>query len=412
MRRVVITGASILSSLADNVPDLWSNILQGKHGISNITRFDTSNINTRLACEIKDFDSEKYGISSREAKRMDRYTQYAMASANMAMEDVGCDFSDLDPFRCGVVLGTGIGGIESTLNEQLKCLEKTAKWVSPTFIPMMIPNIAAGMVAMRFNFKGTNFSLSSACATSAHCIGEAFRHIKHDYEDVMIAGGSENSINEIAVAGFDNMKALTRETNPDRASIPFDKERSGFIMAEGACVLVLEELEHAKKRGAHIYAEIVGYGSTDDAYHITSPALDGNGCARGMQDAMREAGIKPEDVDYINAHGTSTPINDKVETIAIKNALGDAANKVAISSSKSMIGHMLGAAGSAETLICALALENGMIPPTANFKAPDPECDLDYVTDGPRKQDINYALSNSLGFGGHNATICIKKYVD
>ena len=412
MKRVVITGASIISSLADNIPDLWENISNGKHGISDITRFDTSNINTRVACEIKDFDAEKYGITIRETKRMDLCTQYGVAAANMAMEDSNTDFSDIDPFRCGVIVGTGIGGVETTLNEQLKCIEKTAKRVSPMFIPTMIPNMPSGMIAMKLGFKGSNFSLASACATSTHCIGEAFRHIKHGYEDVMVAGGAENPIIELAVAGFDNMKALTRSTDPDRASIPFDMERSGFVIAEGASVLILEELEHAKKRGAHIYAEIVGYGATDDAYHITSPAVDGSGSARAMQNAIDEAGITPKDVDYINAHGTSTLINDKVESLAIKLAFGeDLARKVAISSSKSMIGHMMGAAGSAEALICAIALENGMIPPTAGFKIADPDCDLDYVTNGARKQDINYAISNSLGFGGHNATLCFKKYV-
>ena len=412
MKRVVVTGVGIISSLGDNIPQFWENIKNGKHGISKLERFDTTDYGTKVAGEIKDFAPTKYGIDFREAKRMDLFTQYALACAKMAIEDAGTDFKDVDPFRVGVMVSTGIGGMDTVINEEHKKQARGVRRVSPYFIPMMIPNIAPGTIAIEYGFKGTNFSLSSACATSAHSIGEAYRHIKHGYEDVMITGGSESSILELAVAGFENMKALTAEVDPNKASVPFDKNRSGFVMSEGAGVLVLEELEHAKKRNAKIYGEIVGYGATDDAYHITCPDLEGTASAKAMEKAMEEAKVSPNEISYINAHGTSTPINDRVETLVIKKALGDAAYKTPISSSKSMTGHMLGAAGAVESIVSLLAIRDGILPPTAGYSIPDPECDLDYITEGARKADVRIALSNSLGFGGHNATLCFKRMED
>jgi len=383
---------------------------KGNHGIRPISGFDPERIHVKLACEVPDFDPTAHGIERRDARKMDRYCQLALAAANDAIADAGTKFKDLDPYRVGVMVSSGIGGIQTTLDEEKKRLEKGPGRISPFLIPMMIPNMAAGNIAIAHGLKGANMAIVTACATSANAIGEGFRRIKHGYEDVMVVGGSEASIVELAAGGFDNMRALSRSTDPDRASIPFDKERSGFVMGEGAAILVLEELEHAKNRGAKIYAEVCGYGATDDAYHITSPDPEGSGAARAMQDAICEAGITPEQVDYINAHGTSTEINDRVETQAIKTALGSHAYEVAVSSTKSMHGHMLGAAGSVEAIICALALRDGIIPPTIGYKEPDEECDLDYVTSGKREQLIEVALSNSLGFGGHNAVLCLKKY--
>ena len=410
MNRVVITGVSVISALGDTVPVFWDNMQKGNHGIRPISGFDPERIHVKLACEVPDFDPTVHGIERRDARKMDRYCQLALAAANDAIADAGTKFKDLDPYRVGVMVSSGIGGIQTTLDEEKKRLEKGPGRISPFLIPMMIPNMAAGNIAIAHGLKGANMAIVTACATSANAIGEGFRRIKHGYEDVMVVGGSEASIVELAAGGFDNMRALSRSTDPDRASIPFDKERSGFVMGEGAAILVLEELEHAKNRGAKIYAEVCGYGATDDAYHITSPDPEGSGAARAMQDAICEAGITPEQVDYINAHGTSTEINDRVETQAIKIALGSHAYEVAVSSTKSMHGHMLGAAGSVEAIICALALRDGIIPPTIGYKEPDEECDLDYVTSGKREQLIEVALSNSLGFGGHNAVLCLKKY--
>ena len=410
MNRVVITGVSVISALGDTVPVFWDNMQKGNHGIRPISGFDPERIHVKLACEVPDFDPTAHGIERRDARKMDRYCQLALAAANDAIADAGTKFKDLDPYRVGVMVSSGIGGIQTTLDEEKKRLEKGPGRISPFLIPMMIPNMAAGNIAIAHGLKGANMAIVTACATSANAIGEGFRRIKHGYEDVMVVGGSEASIVELAAGGFDNMRALSRSTDPDRASIPFDKERSGFVMGEGAAILVLEELEHAKNRGAKIYAEVCGYGATDDAYHITSPDPEGSGAARAMQDAICEAGITPEQVDYINAHGTSTEINDRVETQAIKTALGSHAYEVAVSSTKSMHGHMLGAAGSVEAIICALALRDGIIPPTIGYKEPDEECDLDYVTSGKREQLIEVALSNSLGFGGHNAVLCLKKY--
>lgn len=409
MNRVVITGMGAISPVGTDVPTLFDNIKKGKHGISKIESFDTTNNDITLAAEVKDFDPLAY-FDKKELRRTDRYCQFAVAAATQAVTDCGTEFKDLDPFRIGVIVGSGIGGFQTIEKEYSQFLEKGSNRVSVFFVPMMITNMAAGTIAMKYHFKGVNYAPVTACATSSNAIGEAFRAIKHGYIDACVTGGAESSITEFAVAGFNNMKALSRSTDPDRASIPFDAERNGFIMGEGGAILVLEELNHALARGAKIYAEIVGYGATDDGYHITSPDPDGIGAAKAMELAYTEAGITADKVDYINAHGTSTGLNDKYETVAIKHAFGEHAKKLQISSTKSMTGHLFGAAGAIEALITALSLKEGVIPQTVGFKVPDPECDLDYVTDGLRKCDIKYAISNSLGFGGHNASICLKKY--
>lgn len=411
MKRVVITGIGAITPIGNDVQTMWENILAGKHGIAEIDSFDTSDIEVKLAATVKNFDPAPI-VDKKEQRRTDRYCQYALCAAHQALEDCGSDLKDLDPYRVGVIVGSGIGGIQTFEEEHTKYEQKGSKRVSVFFIPMLISNMAAGMISIRTGFKGANFAPVTACATSSHAVGEAFRQIKHGYLDACVTGGAEASITKFATAGFNNMGALCTATDPDRASIPFDKERCGFVMGEGAGMLVLEELEHAKARGAHIYAEIVGYGATGDAYHITSPSPEGDAAAKAMQFAFEEGGLTAKDVDYINAHGTSTPINERYETIAIKKALGEHAAKVAVSSTKSMTGHMLGAAGAVEAIITALSLENGVIPQTLGYKVPDEDCDLDCVPEGPRKADIQVALSNSLGFGGHNATLCLKKYQD
>lgn len=411
MNRVVITGIGVVSPIGNDIDTFWENIKNGNTGVDFITRFDTSDLEVKVAAEVKDFDPLK-SFDKKELKRTDLYTQYAVEATRQALEDCKSDLKDLDPFRVGVIVGSGIGGFESTEIEHKKFLEKGGKRVSPFYIPMMISNMAAGTIAIRTGFKGVNYAPVTACATSTHAIGEAFRYIKHGYIDACIAGGSEATISKFAISGFNNMKALSHSQDPKRASIPFDKERDGFVMGEGSGILVLEELEHAKARGAKIYAEIVGYGATGDAFHITSPDPNGEGAAKGMQLAFEEAGLKASDVDYINAHGTSTPLNERYETIAIKKALGEHAKDVLVSSTKALTGHLLGAAGAVEAIVCAKALNEGFVPATANFKVPDEECDLNNMTDGPIEKDIKVALSNSLGFGGHNATLCLKKYED
>ena len=411
MRRVVITGIGAITPIGNDPKTMWDSILAGKHGIAEIDRFDTSDIDIKLAAMVKGFDPSPV-VDKKEQRRTDIYCQYALCAAAQAMTDCGSDLKDLDPYRVGVIVGSGIGGIQTFEEEHTKFEQKGNKRVSVFFIPMLISNMAAGLISIRTGFKGVNFAPVTACATSSHAIGEAFRQIKHGYLDACITGGAEASITKFSLAGFNNMGALSKSTDPDRASIPFDKERDGFVMGEGAGMLVLEEYEHAKARGAHIYAEIAGYGATGDAYHITSPTPDGEAAAKAMQLAFEEAGLKAEDIDYVNAHGTSTPINERYETIAVKKALGEHAKDTPVSSTKSMTGHMLGAAGAVEAIITALALENGVIPQTLGYKVPDEECDLDCVPEGPRKADLRAALSNSLGFGGHNATLCLKKYAD
>lgn len=413
MRRVVITGVGAVTPVGNDTETFWNSIKNGVCGVDTITKFDAEGFACKIGAEVKNFNPEDY-LDKKEAKRMDRYTQFAMAAAKMALDNAKFAITEEDdPFRVGVVIASGVGGIE-TLEAQANVLQaKGPGRVSPFFIPMMISNMAAGQVAIMTGAKGVNYGIVSACASGTHAVGEAFRSIRYGDVDAMIAGGAEAAITPLSYAGFCSMKAVsTNNDDPKHASCPFDKNRDGFVMGEGAGVLVMEELEHAKKRGARIIAEVVGYGATDDAYHITAPDPEGEGGAHAMSKAVCDAGIKPEEVDYINAHGTSTPYNDKFETAAIKKVFGEHAYKMAVSSTKSMTGHLLGAAGAIETIICALALDEGFIPPTANFREADPECDLDYVTDGGRKQEIRYALSNSLGFGGHNATVLLKKYED
>lgn len=412
MRRVVITGAGAVTPVGNDKDTFWKNIKSGVCGVDTITRFDASGFACQIGAEVKNFDPELY-LEKKEAKRMDRYTQFAMASAKMALEDAGLNMADEDADMVGVLIASGIGGIETLENQANTLANKGPGRVSPFFIPMMISNMAAGQVAIMTGAKGVNFCISSACASGTHAVGEAFRAIRYGDADVMITGGAEAAITPLSYAGFCSMKAVsTRNDDPKGASCPFDKNRDGFIMGEGAGIVVMEELEHAKARGAHIIAEVVGYGATDDAYHITAPSPDGEGGAKAMEKAIADAGIAPEDVDYINAHGTSTPYNDKFETAAIKKVFGAHAYQLAVSSTKSMTGHLLGAAGAVETIISALALKDGFLPPTINYKESDPDCDLDYVVNEGRNKEIRYALSNSLGFGGHNATILLKKYED
>lgn len=408
-RRVVITGVGAVTPVGNTADKTWDTILAGRHGISLIQSFDTASSEVKVAAEVRDFDPLEY-MDKKEARRSDRYTQFALAAAVQAVQDCGTDFSGEDPYRIGVIVGSGIGGFQTIEKEYSGYLDKGMRHISALFIPMMITNMAAGTISMRYGFKGPNYAPVSACATSAHAVGEAFRSIKHGYCDVCLTGGSEAAITQFAIGGFNNMKALTQSEDPDRACCPFDKERSGFVMGEGGAILVLEELEHARARGAHIYAEITGYGATADAYHMTSPDPEGLGGAQAMLLACREGDISPEQVDYVNAHGTSTGLNDKFETKAVKAALGTHAYQIAVSSTKSMTGHLLGAAGALEAMLCARALEDGIIPPTANYRVKDEECDLDYVTEGARKQAITHALSNSLGFGGHNVSLLLKKY--
>ena len=409
-KRVVITGLGAVTPIGNNTNDFWEGIKEGKCGIDEITRFDITNFKVKLAAELKDFNAEEY-FDRREAKRLDRFSQYAIVASREAWKDSGLDKETENMERVGIIIGSGIGGIGTTEEEHEKYMTKGPDRVSPMYIPMGIPNMATGNVAIDIGAKGESISMVTACASGTHSIGESFRMIKHGYQDVVLAGGTEAGITPLGIAGFTNIKALSKAEDKTRASIPFDKERSGFVMGEGAGVIVLEELEHAKKRGAKIYAEIVGYGATSDAYHITSPAPGGEGGARAMKIAMEEAHVNPEEITYINAHGTSTHLNDSYETQAIKTALGEeAAKKVMVSSTKGHTGHLLGAAGGVEAIVCAKAIEEGFVPATINYKVPDEECDLDVVPNEGRKVEVKYAISNSLGFGGHNSSILLKKY--
>ena len=410
MRRVVITGVGAVSPVGNTAEETWSSLIAGKSGVGPITHFDTSDpaCKVKLAAEVKDFDPSLY-MEKGDIRKSDLYSQYAMAAAVQAMQDSGLE-GNIDSQRLGVYVGSGIGGMDTFVDQCNTLEQKGMKRISPFFIPMMISNMAAGNIAIRFKAKGPSMCVTTACATSAHAIGEAFHTIRYGYADAMIAGGAEATINKLAVAGFTNCKALTTEEDPNRASIPFDKERSGFVMGEGGAVLVLEEYEHAKARGAKIYAEIVGYGNTNDAYHMTAPEPNAEGSAKSIELAVQEAGMPADAVLYINAHGTSTPLNDKTETLAIKKALGEeVAHKAMVSSTKSMTGHMLGATGALEAMACAYALRDGVVPPTINYREPDPECDLDYVPNEARKADIEYAITTNLGFGGHNACLVLKK---
>ena len=408
-RRVVITGLGAITPIGNSAEEFWEGIKEGKCGIDQITKFDTTDFKVKLAAEVKGYNPEDY-FDRREAKRLDEFSQYAMIASREAWKDSGLDKETENMERVGIIIGSGIGGIQTIETENQKCIEKGPDRVSPMYIPMGILNMATGNVAIDIGAKGESMAMVTACASGTHCIGESFRMIKHGYQDIVLAGGTEAGITPLGIAGFTNIKALTKAEDKNRASIPFDKERSGFVMGEGAGVIVLEELEHAKKRGAKIYAEIVGYGATSDAYHITSPAPGGEGGARAMKIAMEEGNVRPEDITYINAHGTSTHLNDSYETQAIKTALGEASKKVMVSSTKGHTGHLLGAAGGVEAIVCAKAIEEGFVPATINYKVPDEECDLDIVPNEGRKIEIKYAMSNSLGFGGHNSTILLKKY--
>ena len=408
-RRVVITGLGAITPIGNNVQDFWKGIKEGKCGIDEITHFDASEYKVKLAAEVKDYNPEDY-FDRKAAKRLDTFSQFAIIAAKEAWNDSKLDKETENMERVGVILGSGIGGLETMEKEMANIHQKGPDRVSPMFIPMNIANMAAGNVAIELGAKGESIAMVTACASGTHCVGESFRMIKNGYQDVVIAGGTEATITPIGIAGFTNIKALSQATDKNRASIPFDKERSGFVMGEGAGIVILEELEHALKRNAKIYAEVVGYGATSDAYHITSPAPGGEGGARAMKIAMEEANVKPEEITYINAHGTSTHLNDSCETLAIKTALGEASKKVMVSSTKGHTGHLLGAAGGVEAVVCAKSVEEGFVPATINYKVPDEECDLDIVPNEGRKVDVKYAMSNSLGFGGHNASILLKKY--
>ncbi|GFR34842.1 beta-ketoacyl-ACP synthase II [Thermobrachium celere] len=408
MNRVVITGLGAVTPLGNNVKDFWNGLKEGRNAIDFIKSFDYQNFKAKLAAEVN-INIEDY-IDKKEARRMDRFTQFALIAANEAVVDSGLNVENVDKYRFGVVLGSGVGGIKTLENEHKTLLEKGPGRVSPYFIPMMISNLAAGNIAIKFGAKGIANTVVTACASGTNAIGEAFRLIKSGMLDVVITGGTEAAITPLALAGFSSLKALSFSDDKNRASIPFDKERDGFVMGEGSGILILESLEHALKRGAKIYAEVVGYGATCDAYHITAPVETGEGAVRSMEMAIKEAGIQVTDVDYINAHGTSTPYNDKIETLAIKTLFKEHAYKLAVNSTKSMIGHLLGAAGAVEAIVCVKSIEEDFVHPTINLNVKDEECDLDYVPHTGRSMRVNYALSNSLGFGGHNASILFKKW--
>ena len=411
MKRVVVTGLGTVNPLGTNAEEFWENIKANKLGFSYIDQFDAENFDIKIVGAVKDFDCSKY-IDKKDAKRLERFNQFATYAALDALNDCGSNFKEMDPYRVGVIMGVGIGGLEFTEKEVTKFNEKGPDRISVFYIPMMIANMAAGNIAIKTGFKGANFATVTACASSTHAVGEAFRKIKDGYLDVCVCGGAESCITEFALGGFNNMKALSKATELDKASTPFDLNRQGFVLGEGSGVLILEELEHAKARGAKIYAEVVGYGATCDAYHITAPAPDGQAAAESMRSAYKEAGLEASDITYINAHGTSTGLNDAGETAAVKLALGEEqAKKVLINSTKSMTGHLLGGAGGMEAIVLALSIRDNFVHKTMGFETPDPECDLNYCTDGNVETEVKAGLSNSLGFGGHNATICMKKYV-
>ncbi len=408
-RRVVITGMGAVTPTGNNVDTFWNSCKEGKVGIDRITKFDTSDFKVKLAAEVKDFRAADH-MDPKAARRMEPFAQYAVAASGEAMEDAGINMEAEEPYRVGVIIGSGIGSLETVEATYDKVLEHKVNRVNPLTIPKMISNMAAGNVSIQFGLKGKCENVVTACATGTNCIGDAMRTIQYGEADIMLAGGTESCICPTGVAGFQQLTALSTETDRTRASIPFDKDRNGFVMGEGAGILVLEELSHAQKRGAHIYAELVGYGATADAYHITSPCEDGSGAAKAMEIAMREAGIEPAQIDYINAHGTSTHHNDLFETRAIRLAFGAHAENVQINSTKSMIGHLLGAAGGVEAIVCVKSIQDGFVHRTAGTKETDPECDLHYTIGGPVEKKITYAMSDSLGFGGHNAVLVFKAF--
>lgn len=409
-RRVVITGAGLVTPVGIGIEENWNNIITGKSGIGEITRFDTSDFAVKIAGEVKNFKPENF-VDKKDCRRFDQFIIFSLAAAEIAVQNSGLDINKIDSERAGTIIGSGIGGFKTIEDTHEIFRTKGPKRISPFFIPSAIINMASGMTSIKYGLKGPNTSVVTACATGAHAIGDAYQIIKRSDADIMFAGGSESAITPLAVGGFTNMKALSRRNDdPTAASRPFDKDRDGFVMGEGSGIVILEELEHAQNRGANILAEIVGYGLTSDAFHITAPDESGDGAKRCILMAVKNAGISPEDIDYINAHGTSTPYNDTIETRAIKKAFGEHAKKLYISSTKSMTGHLLGAAGSVEAVYSALALKNGILPPTANLDNPDEDCDLEYIPKKAIKKDIKYALSNSLGFGGTNAALIFKKY--
>jgi 3-oxoacyl-[acyl-carrier-protein] synthase II len=409
-RRVVVTGIGTISALGHTLEDFWGSLTKGRSGIARVTRFDPTDFPSKVGAEVRDFDPGKY-MDPKEAKRNDRYTQLAVAASRLAIEDAKVDPAKLVPERFGVIIGSGIGGMETIENQSRVLFERGPGRVSPFTIPSLIANIAAGVVAIEFKAKSVNFGVVSACASGSHALGEALRHIRDGHADIMLSGGSEAAITRLGYAGFCNMKAMSTDFNdtPEKASRPFDKLRDGFVMGEGAGVLVIETLEHAQARGARIYCELAGYGATCDAYHITGQDQEGKGLALCLDRALAEAGVKKEEVGYINAHGTSTPINDRCETLAIKRTFGDHARALSISSTKSMTGHLLGAAGGVEAAVCCLAIHHGVIPPTINYENPDPDCDLDYTPNAARQRKVDVAVSNNLGFGGHNASLVFRR---
>lgn len=410
MRRVVITGMGVVTPVGADLPSSWESVINGRSGIDRVTRFDTTDYPSQIAGEVKSFDVNRY-VDKKEQKKMDTFIHYALAASQMAVDDAGIEIHESNAERVGVIVSAGIGGLPAIEKYHKILLERGPKRVTPFFIPMVIINLASGQIAIRFGAKGPNSSTVTACATGAHSIGDSFRMIQRGEADVMIAGGTESTICPLGLAGFSAMKALsTRNHEPARASRPFDAERDGFVIGEGAGVVILEELEMAKKRGARIYAEVAGYGMNGDAYHITSPAPEGEGAARCMELALKDAAIKPEEIDYINAHGTSTKFNDENESLAVKTVFQDHARKLAVSSTKSMTGHLLGAAGGIEAVFLAMTIKEGVAPPTINYEFPDPMCDLDYVPNEARRINVRAAMSNSLGFGGTNATLLFRSF--
>ena len=411
-QRAVITGMGVISPVGNRLDDFWHNLISGKSGIGLLTRFDTGNLATKVAAEVKDFEPTDW-IEKKESRHMDRFAQFAVAAAKLAIQHADLDLDKVNKERAGAVLGCGIGGVTTFEDQKEVLMSRGSGRVSPFFVPMLISNMAAGHLSIEFGLQGSSMTIVTACASATNALGEALRIIQRGEADVILCGGTEAPITPLAFAGFCAMKAMsTEKDHPEQACRPFDQRRSGFVMGEGAGILVLESLEHAKARGAKIYAELVGYGSTADAYHITSPIPGGTGAARAMRLALDDAGLKPEEIGYINAHGTGTGPNDSEETAAIKRVFGSAAEKLAISSTKSMTGHLMGAAGAIEGIICALAIDRSIIPPTINYGEPDPECDLDYVSNQARQQAVSATMSNSLGFGGHNASIVLKKFVE
>ncbi|SPF54965.1 3-oxoacyl-(acyl-carrier-protein) synthase II [Candidatus Desulfosporosinus infrequens] len=408
--RAVITGMGVVSPVGNHLDEFWNNVIEGKSGIGLLTRFDTTDLPTKVAGEVKNFEPTEW-INKKESRHMDRFAQFAIAAAKMALQDSGLDLEKVDKERAGAVMGCGIGGVITFEEQKEVLMTKGSGRITPFFVPMLISNMAAGHLSIEFGLQGSSMTIATACASATNAIGEALRIIQRGEADVVLCGGTEAPITRLAFAGFCAAKTMsTEKENPEQACRPFDKRRSGFVMGEGAGVLVLESLEHAEARGAQVYAELAGYGSTSDAYHITTPIPGGDGAVRAMRLALKDAGVSFENVDYINAHGTSTGPNDATETAAIKTVFGSYASKLAVSSTKSMTGHLMGAAGAIEAIICALSIKRGVIPPTMNYGEPDPECDLDYVPNLARQQEVNVAMSNSLGFGGHNATIVLKKF--